>query len=115
MGVDHRLRAGGTAAYFFFSRGFCFSLLPGVDFFCGGADFKPDGCPLVGGASCLSGADDLAGTAAGLPACAPFFGFSGFDFSGFFFSSIFFGGSLMPAILRKTLAWSSGLRALPRS
>src|SRR6266566_1563388 len=117
MGGGHQLRAKGTAAYFLFSRGLCFTLRACVDFCGGGADFEPACGPFVGGggASCLGGADDLAGLAAESPACAPFFIFSGLDFSGFFFSSIFLGGSLMPASLRKTLAWSSGLRALPRS
>src|SRR6266849_5859587 len=105
----------GGGAYFFFPRAFSLSLPAGADFRRGGADFDPDGCPFAGGAGsacafCLDGAEDLAGPAAELTAWAPFFGFSSF-----FFSSTFLGGSLMPASLRKTLAWSSGLRALPRS
>src|SRR6266404_3269776 len=115
---DDKEPAGGrryqNISYLFLPGGFCFPFPTDADFCCGAAAFEPEGCPcpLARIASCLGDADDFAGFAGEFAAAAPFFDFS---FSGFFFSSIFFGASLIPASLRNTLAWSSGLRAFPRS
>src|SRR5690349_886664 len=96
--------ANASADYFFFF----FPLAARADFSFAGADFAPDAWPFAEGPSCLGGAGEFAAPAAEFTgAAAPFLDFS---FSGFFFSSIFLGASLMPASLRNTLAWSSGLR-----